>query len=78
MLFSGRVSGVSTILPFGFSKRYLPNMIYKPCSVKRRLNIFAKSIDSCRPARTAQADMERNFSHFFNFSACQRTIPHRD
>ena len=29
---------------------------------KRRLNALAKSIDSCQPAQSAQADMNRNFS----------------
>ena len=34
-----------------------------PCSVKKGLKAFAKSIDPCQPAQSAQADMGRNFSH---------------
>ena len=42
--------------------------IVDPCSVvKRGLNVLANGIDSCQPARTAQADMGRNFSLFLNF-----------
>ena len=33
-----------------------------PDSVKRGLSEFAKSIDPCQPAQSAQADMGRNFS----------------
>ena len=39
---------------------------YTMSSVNRKLNAFAKSIDPCQPARTAQADMGRNFSIAFN------------
>ena len=41
---------------------------------KRRLNVFAKSFDPCQPARTAQADMCRNFSLSLDFSTCRRII----
>ena len=41
--------------------------IYESCSAKSGLNAFAKSIDSCQPAQSAQADMSRNFSLSFNF-----------
>ena len=34
----------------------------EPYSVKRGLNAFAKSVDSCQPAQSAQANMNRNFS----------------
>ena len=34
---------------------------------KRRRNEFAKSIDSCQPAQSAQADMGRNFLPPLNF-----------
>ena len=51
--------------------------LYTPIPVKRGLHVFAKSIDSCQPAQSAQADMSRNFSLFSSFSACQRVIlPH--
>ena len=37
-------------------------------------NATGKSIDSCQPAQSAQADMSRNFSLSSKFSACQGTI----
>ena len=37
------------------------------CSVLRGLNAFAKSIGPGQPARTAQADLSRNFSLFLDF-----------
>ena len=43
-------------------------------TVKRELNASEKSIDPCQPAQSAQADMGRKFSLFFNFSACQKTF----
>ena len=36
-------------------------------SHERGLNPFAKSIDLCQPAQSAQADMGRNFSVSFIF-----------
>ena len=35
--------------------------------MKRWLNAFAKNIDSCQPAQSAQADMNGNFSLSLNF-----------
>ena len=49
-------------------------LIIKPYSVKRVLNAFAKSIDPCQPAQSAQADMGRYFSLNLNLSAYQRVI----
>ena len=40
---------------------------------KKGINAIAKSIDSCQPAQSAQADMGRNFSQ-----PCQRTILDHD
>ena len=37
-------------------------MILRRALLKKGLNAFAKSIDSCQPAQSAQADMKRNFS----------------
>ena len=34
----------------------------RPALRKMGLNAFAKSIDPCQPAQSAQADMGRNFS----------------
>ena len=42
------------------------------CEKGGGLNAFAKSIDSCQPAQSAQADLGRNFSLSLNFFACQR------
>ena len=44
-------------------------MVYKnePNSVKMGINTFAKSIDPCQPAQSAQADMNRNFLQAFFF-----------
>ena len=50
--------------------------IYEPCSVKRGLDVFAKSIDSRQPAQSAQADVCRNFSVSLFFSAIHFIIPH--
>ena len=36
--------------------------------MKRKLNAFAKSIDSCQPAQSAQADMSRNFPLILDFT----------
>ena len=41
--------------------------IYRQCPVRKELNAFAKSTDSCQPAQSAQADMSRNFSISLNF-----------
>ena len=41
--------------------------LFESYSVNRRFNVFAKSIDSCQPAQSAQADMKRNFSLSLNF-----------
>ena len=53
---------------------------YKPCSVKRRLHEFVKSINPSQPAQHVRPDMGQNFSLsliFFKFSACQRKgLPH--
>ena len=46
---------------------------------KKGLNAFAKNIDPCQPAQSAQADMGRNFSHSLEFPAFfQRNIQHDD
>ena len=39
---------------------------FKNSLVKKGLNALTKSIDSCQPAQSAQADMSRNFSLFLN------------
>ena len=39
---------------------------YSQCFMER-VNKSAKSIDSCQPAQSAQADMSRNFSMSLNF-----------
>ena len=40
---------------------------YRPCSVKRRSNAYAKSFGPCQPALFALADMGRNFKFSINF-----------
>ena len=42
-------------------------MTIESCCLKRSLNAFAKSIDPCQPAQSAQADMGRYFSPSLNF-----------
>ena len=57
--------GYQIDLQITFRDRYdifKTNYLNGPCLVKRGLNIFAKSIGSCQPAQSAQADMDRNFS----------------
>ena len=44
----------------------------------RRLGVFAKNIDPCQPAQSAQADMGRNFPPSFKFSTWERTSLHHD
>ena len=36
-------------------------VLNEACSVKSGLHAYAKSIDPCQPAHSAQADMGRNF-----------------
>ena len=48
--------------------------MYDTCYVKRELKAFAKSIDPCQPAQSAQADMGRNFSLSFFFLHIQITM----
>ena len=50
--------------------------IIEPYPVKTGLNASAKSFDSCQPAQSAQADMNRIVFETGPFSACRRTIPH--
>ena len=49
-----------------------------PCSVKMGLSTFAKSIDPCQSAQSAQADMCRNFSPSLNCCVFQRSYMHHD
>ena len=42
--------------------------IREPQSLKTGHNAPSKSFDSCQPARTAQADMSRNFLLFLIFT----------
>ena len=41
--------------------------VIEPWFVKREISAFAKSIDLCQPAQSAQADMGRNFSLSVDF-----------
>ena len=50
----------------------------KPCSVKRGLNSFAKSIAPCQPALSAQADRGPILFAILKFSACKRLIVNHD
>ena len=54
------------------------SFLFEARSVKRVLNTFAKRIDSCQTAQSAQADMGRNFSLSLVFLQCQRIVPHHD
>ena len=36
-------------------------LVYDLCRLKRGSNKSANNIDPCQPARTAQADLDRNF-----------------
>ena len=47
-------------------------------SVKRGLNTFAKSIDLCQPAQSAQVDMGQKLFAIFKSFACFRTVVHDD
>ena len=51
---------------------------HKPRSVKMGLNAFAKSIDSCQPAHSAQADMAETFRYpeIFCMLTHYHTMPH--
>ena len=42
-------------------------------SEKRWFNVFAKSIDQCRPAQSAQADPDRIVFELGKFSICQNS-----
>ena len=46
--------------------------------MKRGLYAFAKSIESCQPAKSAQADMGQNFSPSVHFLHFEVTRLHRD
>ena len=48
----------------------------KQCSLKRKLSISTKIIDSYLPARTAQADMSRCFLLLVNFIHIKRLLSH--
>ena len=39
----------------------------EPFAVKRRVNLFAKNIDSGQPAQSSQDDQERNSLHIGSF-----------
>ena len=51
------------------------NCMSHPLCIKRWLNSFAKSIDSCQSAQSTLADICQNFLPSLNIAACQfRTI----
>ena len=53
--------------------------INEPCSVKRELNAFVKSIDPSQTAQSTQSDLSPNFLFAFEtFSACGRTSVPRE
>ena len=52
--------------------------LYEPHSVIGELNAFAKSVDSCQPVQSAQADMGRHFSLSINVLLVKGYILHQN